>query len=105
MFSPIPNYNVLSRGKYQGFIGVIVAFGYAIGPIVGGVLSENVSWRVCLIQALQCDYSSQLVVLLDYCADFISFNDHCVVRITSESSERKYQSVSTFFLPLIFRLS
>ena len=86
-------------------MGVIVAFGYAIGPIVGGVLSEHVSWRVCLFQALKCDYSSHLVVLLDYCANLISFNGDCAVRITSESSERKYQSVSTFFLPFIVRFS
>jgi MFS family permease len=38
----------LCRGKYQGIIGVIVAFGYAIGPVIGGALSENVTWRVCL---------------------------------------------------------
>ncbi len=38
----------LCRGKYQGFMGVIVAFGYAIGPVIGGALSENVTWRVCL---------------------------------------------------------
>ena len=38
----------LCRGKYQGIMGVIVAFGYAIGPVIGGALSENVTWRVCL---------------------------------------------------------
>ncbi|PFH45144.1 hypothetical protein AMATHDRAFT_78088 [Amanita thiersii Skay4041] len=35
------------RGKYQGIIGVVVALGYAIGPIIGGALSEKVSWRWC----------------------------------------------------------
>ena len=34
------------RGKYQGIIGVVVALGYGIGPLIGGVLSEKVSWRV-----------------------------------------------------------
>ncbi|THH09774.1 hypothetical protein EW145_g1785 [Phellinidium pouzarii] len=33
------------RGKYQGIIGVVVALGYGIGPLIGGVLSEKVSWR------------------------------------------------------------
>lgn len=36
------------RGKYQGIIGVVVAFGFAIGPFIGGVLAEKVSWRVCI---------------------------------------------------------
>ncbi|KAF9230191.1 major facilitator superfamily domain-containing protein [Melanogaster broomeanus] len=35
------------RGKYQGIIGVVVAIGYAIGPPLGGALSEKVSWRWC----------------------------------------------------------
>ncbi|KAL5510892.1 hypothetical protein ACEPAG_4649 [Sanghuangporus baumii] len=35
------------RGKYQGIIGVVVALGYGIGPLIGGALSEKVSWRWC----------------------------------------------------------
>ncbi|KAF9238660.1 MFS general substrate transporter [Melanogaster broomeanus] len=35
------------RGKYQGIIGGVVAVGYAIGPPLGGVLSEKASWRWC----------------------------------------------------------
>lgn len=34
-------------GKYQGIIGVVVAFGYGVGPLIGGALAEKVSWRVC----------------------------------------------------------
>lgn len=36
----------LHRGKYQGIIGVVVAFGFAIGPLIGGALAQKVSWRV-----------------------------------------------------------
>lgn len=35
------------RGKFQGIIGVVVAFGYAVGPILGGALAQKVNWRVC----------------------------------------------------------
>ncbi|KAF8885577.1 MFS general substrate transporter [Gymnopilus junonius] len=35
------------RGKYQGIIGGVVALGYTIGPIIGGALSQKVSWRWC----------------------------------------------------------
>ncbi|KIJ18330.1 hypothetical protein PAXINDRAFT_71564, partial [Paxillus involutus ATCC 200175] len=35
------------RGKYQGIIAGAIALGYAIGPPVGGALSEKVSWRWC----------------------------------------------------------
>ncbi|KAF8869428.1 major facilitator superfamily-domain-containing protein [Infundibulicybe gibba] len=35
------------RGKYQGIIGVFVAFGYAVGPLIGGALAQKVTWRWC----------------------------------------------------------
>ncbi|TFK32425.1 MFS general substrate transporter [Crucibulum laeve] len=35
------------RGKYQGLIGGVVAFGYAVGPLIGGALAQKVSWRWC----------------------------------------------------------
>lgn len=39
--------SVCSRGKFQGIIGVVVAFGYAVGPILGGALAQKINWRVC----------------------------------------------------------
>ena len=36
------------RGKYQGIIGVVVAFSNSVGPIVGGSLTEKaVSVYLC----------------------------------------------------------
>ena len=45
-------YSAGLRGKYQGIIGVVVAAGYGIGPLIGGVLSEKVTWRVSFLNFL-----------------------------------------------------
>lgn len=37
------------RGTYQGVIGVVVAMSNAIGPLIGGVFTEKVSWRWCFV--------------------------------------------------------
>ena len=36
-------------GKYQGIIGGVVSFGYAIGPLIGGALVQKVTWRVYIL--------------------------------------------------------
>lgn len=35
------------RGRYNGFIGAMNALGNGLGPIVGGIFAEKVSWRWC----------------------------------------------------------
>ncbi|EIW80164.1 MFS general substrate transporter [Coniophora puteana RWD-64-598 SS2] len=35
------------RGKFQGIIIAVNALGFAIGPPIGGALSEKVSWKWC----------------------------------------------------------
>ncbi|KAF9238665.1 major facilitator superfamily domain-containing protein [Melanogaster broomeanus] len=52
------------RGKYQGIIGVVVAIGYAIGPPLGGALSEKVSWRWCFWVNIPVSLCATCVVLL-----------------------------------------
>lgn len=33
------------RGKYNGFIGLAVALGNGLGPLMGGILTEKAGWR------------------------------------------------------------
>ncbi|KAL1747378.1 major facilitator superfamily domain-containing protein [Schizophyllum fasciatum] len=34
-------------GKYQGIVGGFIALGFALGPIIGGSLSQRVGWQWC----------------------------------------------------------
>ncbi|KAK6583529.1 hypothetical protein PZA11_004605 [Diplocarpon coronariae] len=40
-------FSMRSRGAYYGVIGMVWAFASAVGPILGGVFTEKVSWRWC----------------------------------------------------------
>ncbi|KAJ3763867.1 MFS general substrate transporter [Lentinula raphanica] len=51
-------------GKYHGMIGAVVALGYTIGPIVGGLLAQKVSWRWCFWVTLPLSLISSAVVVL-----------------------------------------
>ena len=35
------------RGRYAGYLGAVFGVGTAIGPLIGGVLTDSVGWRAC----------------------------------------------------------
>ncbi|KAK7036119.1 MFS drug transporter [Favolaschia claudopus] len=51
------------RGKYQGIIGGVVAIGYAIGPVIGGALAQNVGWRWCFWVTIPVSFVATCVVV------------------------------------------
>lgn len=46
------------RGTYQGIIGVVVALSNSIGPLVGGIFTEKVTWRWCFVSSCNGIYDS-----------------------------------------------
>ncbi|KAJ5641162.1 hypothetical protein N7528_000787 [Penicillium herquei] len=52
------------RGTYQGIIGVVVALSNSIGPLIGGLFTEKVTWRWCFYINIPLISISILVVLL-----------------------------------------
>ncbi len=35
------------RGRYAGYLGAVFGVGTVIGPLIGGVLTDSISWRAC----------------------------------------------------------
>ncbi|KAI0343487.1 MFS general substrate transporter [Trametopsis cervina] len=52
------------RGKYIGIIGGVISLGYALGPLIGGILSQKVSWRWCFWVTLPVAGIAIAIVLL-----------------------------------------
>ncbi|ORX36039.1 major facilitator superfamily domain-containing protein [Kockovaella imperatae] len=50
------------RGKYQGILGGVVACSNALGPLLGGIFTESVSWRWCFYINLPLTGFAALIV-------------------------------------------
>jgi hypothetical protein len=47
-------FSMRNRGTYFGVIGMVWAFASAVGPVLGGVFTEKVSWRWCFY--INCEW-------------------------------------------------
>ncbi|KAI0821204.1 major facilitator superfamily domain-containing protein [Irpex lacteus] len=52
------------RGKYIGIIGGVISAGYALGPLIGGILAQKVTWRWCFWVTLPVSGVAIAIVLL-----------------------------------------
>lgn len=59
-------FSARERGKYYGMIGMVWATASALGPVVGGALTSNVSWRWCFyINRTSCFTALTFLLVLD----------------------------------------
>ncbi|TVY62348.1 MFS-type transporter [Lachnellula suecica] len=52
------------RGTYMGVISMVWATASAVGPVIGGILVEKVSWRWCFYINLPCTAAAFIALLL-----------------------------------------
>ncbi|EME43835.1 hypothetical protein DOTSEDRAFT_129861 [Dothistroma septosporum NZE10] len=56
-------FSLRTRGTYLGIIGGVWAIAAAIGPVIGGALTQRVSWRWCFYINLPLDGLAFIVIL------------------------------------------
>ncbi|KAE9369700.1 putative tetracycline efflux protein [Stipitochalara longipes BDJ] len=52
------------RGRYQGILGMVVAIANSIGPLIGGIFTEKVSWRWCFYINIPLTSIAMIIVAL-----------------------------------------
>ncbi|KZF26158.1 DNA repair protein RAD50 [Xylona heveae TC161] len=57
-------FSMRHRGAYFGMIGMVWALASALGPVLGGVFTEKVSWRWCFYINLPLDGAAFIIIFL-----------------------------------------
>ncbi|KAH0123884.1 putative major facilitator superfamily transporter, partial [Aureobasidium melanogenum] len=55
-------FSLRRRGAYFGIIGGVWALASAIGPVIGGVFTEKVTWRWCFYINLPLDGAALIII-------------------------------------------
>ncbi len=66
-------FSMRNRGAYYGIIGMVWAFASAVGPILGGVFTQKVSWRWCFYINRESKHKYRnTIAKWNYCLEIIA---------------------------------
>ncbi|KAI9334594.1 major facilitator superfamily domain-containing protein [Obelidium mucronatum] len=88
--------SVNERGKYLGILGVAYGLAFLLGPVVGGILTDHISWRWCFYINIPIGVFAIIV-----CVAFLRYPPKSGPSIGSQLKQIDFLGATILFIAMI----